>query len=73
MEQDTKGKQNRSRTLAKEIAAKESPEDTDTDDSESRATLPTNDRNSCHNSIERTWISFCVIKSIESIEFQAKW
>ena len=51
------------RLLAKEIAAKESPEDTDTNDSvvvdndvtmlESRATLPTSDRNSCWSSIEK--------------------
>ena len=33
MELDTKGKRHSARLLAKEIAAKESPEDTDTDDS----------------------------------------
>ena len=33
MELDTKGKRNSARLLAEEIAAKESPEDTDTNDS----------------------------------------
>ena len=60
MELDTKGKR---QCQTKEIAAKESPEDTDTDDSvvvdddltmsESRAKLPPSDRNSCQSSIEK--------------------
>ena len=57
MELDIKGKQHSTKLLAKEIAAKASPEDTDTDDSvvvdddvtmsESQVTLPPSDRNFC--------------------------
>ena len=65
MEQNTKGKRHGARLLAKEIVAKESPEDKDTDYSlvvdndddetmsESQATLPTSDRNSCWRSIAK--------------------
>ena len=63
MKLDTKGKRHRGKRIAKEIFAKESSDDTDTDDSvvvdddvamsESRATLPPSDRNSCRSSIEK--------------------
>ena len=56
MELDTKGKQHNARFLTQEIAAKKSPEDTDTDDSvvvdadmtmsQSQATFPSSDKNS---------------------------
>ena len=58
-----KGKWHSGRLLAKEIAVKESPEDTDTDNSvivdddttmsENWITLPPSDRNSCWSSIEK--------------------
>ena len=64
MELDTKGKQHTTKLLVKEIAVKESPENTDIDDSlgvdddvtmsESRGTLSSNDRNSCRRSIEKS-------------------
>ena len=63
MELDTKGKRHSVKLLAKEIAGKESPKDTDTDDSvvvvdevtmsESRVTLSPSDWNSCGSSIEK--------------------
>ena len=63
MELDTKGKRHSVKLLAKEIAAKESPKDIDTDDSvvvvdevtmsESRVTLSPSDWNSCGSSIEK--------------------
>ena len=64
MELDTYRKGHSARLLAKEIAAKESPEFIDPDDSvvvdddmtvsESRATFPPSDRNSCRSSIEKS-------------------
>ena len=66
MELDTIGKRHSGRLKAKEIVTKESPEDRDTDDSvvddedddvtmsESQATLPPVDRNSCRSSIKKT-------------------
>ena len=68
IELDSKGKRHSARLLAKEIGAKESLEDTDTDDSvvvdnhvtmsESWVPLPSSDGNSCQSSIEKPMDTF---------------